>query len=89
MVLFEQAVARGQGGANNPDGLGGKSGKTKEEQIVNRDNVTVDNTPNKGPDDRGNAAGYAIRKLSKDQPDLLEQVKAGGPSAHGHDGRKR
>lgn len=77
--MFLAMTTRGPGGANNP---GGRNQHTEEE--VNRDNVTVDlleRTESQEPP-RGNTLPYAIRRLAKDRPDLLERVKAGEMSAH-------
>lgn len=77
-TLLELAVARGPGGANNPKGLGGHTGKEQpaqpEEGLVNRDNVTVDKS---GPVRQGgNATSYALDRLRRDRPDLLARVNS-------------
>lgn len=75
------------GGSRNPFG---RSGKPEE---INRDNVTVDSSepeppatlpfsPGKPRDytreaPTGNSTSYALRRLSKDAPELLERVRAG------------
>lgn len=80
-IAFEQAIARGPGGANNPDG---KNQHTEQNPV----NVSIGNIDHNADESHerlspvGNMIGYAIRKLSKDRPDLLEKVKAGELSAH-------
>ena len=53
------------GGNNNPLGLGGKSGKTKDNNFVNLYNIQVDK---KAPTGTSKQAG--LRRLRKDRPDL-------------------
>jgi hypothetical protein len=87
--IFERLIRGNPGGPNNPDGLGGKSHKS----IVNRDDITVDNLADelhaeKPRDYRreaptGTSVSYALRRLGKHRPDLLEKVRAGELSAHG------
>lgn len=80
-VVFEQAIGRGPGGANNPEGLGGKSGK-KPEEIVNDGNANIVKEEPPRKRDSNNDVGYAIRRLTRDRPDLLEKVKTGDLSAN-------
>jgi hypothetical protein len=78
-VAFENAIVGERGGANNPEGIGGKSGKQTE--IVNAYNINIDNKDTERAS-AGTARSYAYRKLSKERPDLLERVIAGEMSAH-------
>ncbi len=76
------------GGANNPLGLGGKSGKTAEDvEIVNATNVSNDKE-SKGTI-HGNTSDYALRRLTKaakgqkshgvePSPDLQAKFRAAG-----------
>jgi hypothetical protein len=82
LSLFEQAVARGRGGANNPEGLGGRGGK--EGEIDNVRDTNIDNQPEQEAKPRGGSddRGYAIRRLSKDRPDLLARGEQGELSPH-------
>jgi hypothetical protein len=78
VVSFEQAIAKGPGGANNP---AGKNQHTEEEEVnVLNTNIDQASEPSKGGSDD---KGYAIRRLAKDRPDLLEEVKSGAMTAHG------
>jgi hypothetical protein len=62
-ALWTEATKRPAGGANNPAGLGGKSGKT-EDDIVNLDIVQDDKVAlPKAP--TGNSAAAGLRKLQK------------------------
>jgi len=83
-VDFEQAVARGRG---NPtagqqdradDGTFGKAHTDRNHDSV----MNTDATPSLPPAEQGNTAAYAIRRLSRERPDLLERVKAGDISPH-------
>lgn len=73
-------LTRGEpGGLNNPDGSNQHTSKGKE---VNCDDVTVDlPEPNKPPA-TGNSVSYALRRLSRERPDLYERVKAGELTAN-------
>jgi len=51
-------------------------GDRKSDSRIKCDNVTLD------PVETGNGHTYALRRLRKDRPDLLEQVLAGDMSAH-------
>jgi hypothetical protein len=68
LLEFDRAIRGEHGGAHNPHGLGGKSGKTADD-IVNVDNVNVDNVNvdlNGGtvrPD--GNSAQHGLRRLER------------------------
>jgi hypothetical protein len=63
MALWAEVTKRGRGGANNPAGIGGKSGKTKDD-IVNVDNINIDNQATlKRP--TGTSAAAGLRKLQK------------------------
>jgi hypothetical protein len=77
LVLFEQAIALPPGGANNPQGLGGWTHK----EVVTVDNVNNDKIRRRDSP-TGNETAYAIRKLAKDAPSLLERVKTGELSPH-------
>jgi hypothetical protein len=84
-VPFVEATRGKPGGVNNPEGLGGKSGKTAD--IVKCDNVTLDKEPTPEPaitkkPSTGNSTSYAVRRLGKGRPDLLERLKAGKMSAN-------
>lgn len=82
LVLLEEELARSRGGANNPEGLGGHTGKGREE-VVNVLNKNIDNaTPPEKPRGGTDNQAYAIRRLGRERPDLLGQVKAGELSAH-------
>jgi len=74
-VLFEQAITRTSGGPNNPHGCVGKPREEKN----NLDNIKVDSVPTYPT---GTSSAAAIRRLAKDRPDLLEEVKAGKVSPH-------
>jgi hypothetical protein len=62
---LDEALQRKPGGNNNPNGIGGKSGKTIDPQIVNVDNVHSDNER-----PSGNSESAALRRLRKERPDL-------------------
>ena len=73
-VLLEQALARGPGGANNPEGLGGHTGKTAE-PVVNRDTVTVDKSTALPPRQGGNSTAYAVRRLARERMGHLQRER--------------
>jgi hypothetical protein len=81
LALLREATTEGKGGANNPDGLGGKSGKS----IVNGNNVTIDNqpdlftepTPKPDAPQRGNRRSYTLSRLKRESPALFAEVTAG------------
>ncbi len=78
LALFDLAVSRGRGGNNNPEGIGGRTGK-----VANPDIVRVDNgDDSKGPP-AGNSAEYAHRRLSRERPDLFDRVRKGELTPHG------
>lgn len=83
LVQFQEALDRGKGGANNPQGLGGLTGKTAE-GTVNHSNRMIDSepAPSVAPAQQGTTVQYAVRRLARERPDLLEKVKAGGLSAN-------
>lgn len=59
LEMYEAAITRGRGGANNPAGIGGRGGKVVE--IVNSDIVTVDNpAPDHPKPVRGNTLSSAM-----------------------------
>ena len=60
---WDRATRGDHGGAHNPTGLGGKSGKT-EADIVNDDNVNVDNPPGTIRP-TGNSSQAGLRRLEK------------------------
>lgn len=64
--------ARPSGGANNPLGPGGKSGKAADD-IVNVDNVHGD----KGERPTGNTAAAGLRKLQKAAAEGNELARSG------------
>jgi hypothetical protein len=61
MDAWQQATKRGAGGANNPHGLGGKSGKTAD-GIVTLDNIQGDKAPSAPT---GTSAQAGLRRLRK------------------------
>jgi hypothetical protein len=60
-LAWDRAVRGEHGGAHNPEGIGGKSGK--QPIIVNVDNVNVDNGGTVRP--TGNSADAGLRRLDK------------------------
>ena len=81
-VLFDLAIARGRGGANNPHGC---NGAPEAGDGINTDNVRVDSPPahDRSPAPAaGNSSSYAHRRLARARPDLLEKVKKGELSAN-------
>lgn len=78
-VMLEEAIKRGPGGANNPHGCKGKPPDPASAEINVR-STNIDFPPAKkgGTDD----VGYAVRRLSRERPDLLERVKKGELSAN-------
>jgi hypothetical protein len=83
MLLLDRALRRESGGANNPEGLGGRNRKTSD--IVNVDNIHSDK-PDR-PSGTSSAAG--LRRLEKGghvrqrhRPGCLDQVLAGRKSVH-------
>jgi hypothetical protein len=85
LSMLDELSQRGPGGANNPEGLGGKSGKKRE--VVNRDNITIDNerdytAENERRGAHGTSREAALRRLRKDRPDLHEQVLSGELTPH-------
>lgn len=66
--LIDQELTRKPGGANNPEGIGGKSHK---EAIVNHNNVMNDKETKAS---QGNSIEYTLRRLRKDHPELHEKV---------------
>jgi hypothetical protein len=60
MLLLDRALRRESGGANNPEGLGGRNRKTSD--IVNVDNIHSDK-PDR-PSGTSSAAG--LRRLEKE-----------------------
>lgn len=71
--LLAQASAGKPGGNNNPNGLGGKSGKTLD--IVNVDIINIDKEIKDRP--TGTSSAATMRRLAKDFPAFHEQVLAG------------
>jgi hypothetical protein len=69
------SVTGDKGGNNNPSGLGGKSGKTRD-TIVNVDSINIDNKP-KSKRPTGTSAAASMRRLSKDYPLIHERVLSG------------
>jgi hypothetical protein len=85
--LFPE-VTRGERGSppggNNPEGLGGRTGKSRE-QVDDRDTITVNKEPERKPDysraaPTGNSVSCAVRRLSRERPDLLARVEARAPA---------
>jgi hypothetical protein len=89
-VTFEGLIDRGRGGPNNPFGRSGRPAPD-----INPNAIRVDSDTEETPDtiplpprDRthepqaGTSIGYAIRRLGRQRPDLLEKVKAGEMSAN-------
>lgn len=89
LILFNKALDYGKGGNNNPFGCRGKPdiGLDEESSAADVINVLIKNIdspsspkkPRGGKDD----VPYAHRRLARERPDLLEQVKTGELSAHG------
>lgn len=75
-ALMEELLARGPGGANNPYGC---KGAPEPEDTINHYAVMVDSGQGEAasPAEQGNSVGYAVRRLSRERPDLLDKVKAG------------
>lgn len=75
LLLIDGEMERGAGGANNPHGLGGKTGKTEGEvqdadpDIVNVDNIHVDKEGR--PTGTSRAAG--MRRLQKAAEDTVDE----------------
>jgi hypothetical protein len=61
MLAWDQAVRGEHGGAHNPEGIGGKSGKQAD--IVNVDNIHVDNKGTVRP--AGTSTDAGLRRLDK------------------------
>ena len=61
LARYERERVRGPGGANNLQGLGGRSGKVADPKIVNVDNIHFDKE--KRPS--GTSASAGLRKLMK------------------------
>ena len=59
LALWQRHSRRGDGGANNPHGLGGRSGKTAEE-LVTVDNIHSDKD---GQRPTGTSAAAGMRRL--------------------------
>ena len=57
------------GGNNNPDGVGGKSGKVKDCQV---DNINL-TKKQKG----GTRKEYLLKRLSRDFPQALDRIQSG------------
>lgn len=82
-MRLRRLTVGGRGGANNPEGVGGKSGK-----IDNGDIVTIVNDlfaepkPAKPQAERGNSRAYTLDRLEKERPDLYARVKADELSAN-------
>ncbi len=74
--LIDQELTRKPGGANNPEGIGGKGHK---EAIVNHNNVMNDKETKAS---QGNSIEYTLRRLRKDHPELHEKVLADELSPH-------
>jgi hypothetical protein len=72
IAKLEAATVK-RGGANNPEGLGGKSGKKSVHKIDNRVNATVDNDRN----DRNQQSGLLRRLAKQGRDDLLDRVASG------------
>jgi hypothetical protein len=77
LALYDQACQRNSGGANNPLGLGGKSGKT-ESDIVTVNIVDSDEAPERP---RGNSRQAALRRLKKAAASRREPAGYGGGEA--------
>jgi len=59
-----------QGGNNNPEGIGGKSGKVCQ---VDNINLTIDEDKPKG----GTSPSYIAKRLKRDNPELFSKVASG------------
>lgn len=78
------ATDRGKGGANNPEGANQHTPKDKVNDgiaIIDQSGGPASPPPARKRDT--NDRPYAIRRLARQRPDLLEKVKAGEVSAHG------
>ena len=73
--MLSGAEAGGRGGANNPNGIGGKSGKI----IVNVDNINIDNGRDTAT---GTSTAFTMRTLEKRAPEVHAEVLAGNLSPH-------
>lgn len=77
ILMISQAETGTRGGNNNPNGLGGKSGKM-DRDIVNVNNINIDNDRST----MGTATTYTMRRLAKDAPELLTNVLSGEMTAN-------
>lgn len=84
LVDLEQALARGRGGNNNPEGRNQHAAEEEKGEEVNPSIRSIDQPalPAPAPIHHGTTVQYAIRRLSSQRPDLLERVKAGEMSAN-------
>lgn len=71
--LLANIDAGKEGGNNNPNGIGGKSGKTCSD-IVTVDNI---NSDNKSERPTGTSSAATMRRLAKDFPTIHERVLTG------------
>ena len=83
-VLLDKITNKRPGGVNNPSGIGGWSNKTDDDSVlVNIDIVNIDkNCKQSESNTGGNSRQYALRRLRKTRPDLLERVVANELSPH-------
>ena len=68
LAAFRAEIVGRRGGNNNPDGIGGKSGKSKD--IVKGNNITID----KSKPIRGTRADYTLTRLKKNHAELYQRV---------------
>lgn len=74
-VAFEKELGANVG-PGNPTGA---NQHTEKEEIGNHDNIMNSSASSS---QQGTSLGYAIRRLSRERPDLLEAVQAGEMSAN-------
>lgn len=84
-AAYDEIVAREPGGANNPLGLGGHTGKTADD-VVNVDNIHIDNIPDR-PTGTSEQAGLRRLRKAAEAGDAraqmwLDDVLAGKVSVH-------
>lgn len=75
-VLLHEAIRGEAGGANNPEPKQDSQTGMFTECTVNHDNVMVDGVSTQSSNE-GNSVSYAVRRLGKNRPDLLDRVKSG------------
>lgn len=71
--LLANIDAGKEGGNNNPNGIGGKSGKTKDTIVT----VDIINSDNRQERPTGTSSAATMRRLAKDFPNIHERVLTG------------